>query len=306
MGLCDILPSFEDRNQALQDLLAELMADRIVDYLHGELYPVTPGDQAQALMLIDRACAPYFGVRTFGQHVNGFVRDGERLHMWVARRAANRRTYPGYLDHLAAGGLPWGLMTLADNLRKECREEANIPVALADRARPVSLVTYCRDSERGLKPDVIYCYDLELPPDFEPRGADGEVESFSLWPVERVMETVRESDEFKLNCNLVIIDFLGRHGYISPDSQDYLPVVQGLRAPCPEAGTVPARGRKQIPGRVVVNLVVIGGNRVIVQTSPSFRQGVPESRGQEWPVAGTQPIYHFEIYHYLRSVVINT
>jgi hypothetical protein len=51
--------------------------------------------------------------------------------------------------------------------------------------------------------------------------------------VEKVMETVRETDEFKLNCNLVIIDFLVRHGYIPPDSTDYLQIIQGLRSPLP-------------------------------------------------------------------------
>jgi len=226
------LPGFADRNQVLQEVLAALDRDGLVTYLHGELYPVTPGDRTRALMLIDRACAPYFGVRAFGQHMNGIVRDGDRLQMWVTRRAANRRVYPLHLDHLAAGGLPWGV-TLKDNLRKECREEANIPEELVDWARPVSAVTYCRNSERGLKPDVMYCYDLELPPDFEPSCTDGEVEAFYLWPVEQVMETVRETDEFKLNCNLVIIDFLIRHGYISQDSPDYLPIIQGLRSPLP-------------------------------------------------------------------------
>lgn len=226
------LPGFEDRNRAMGDVLAELDEDGIVAYRHGEMYPVTRGDRSRALLLIDRACAPYFGVRAFGQHMNGCVHDGEGLRMWVARRAADRRVYPLRLDQLAAGGLPWG-MTLVDNLRKECREEANIPKDLADRARPVGAVTYCRDSERGLKPDVIYCYDLELPPDFAPRCTDGEVAAFHLWPVEQVMETVRESDEFKLNCNLVIIDFLVRHGYIAQDSPDYLPIIQGLRAPLP-------------------------------------------------------------------------
>ena len=183
-------------------------------------------------MLLDRACAPHFGVRAFGQHLNGFVRDGERLKMWIGRRAADRRTYPLHLDNLVAGGLPWG-MTLADNLRKECREEADIPPDLADLARPVGAVTYCRDSKRGLKPDLMYCYDLELPSDFVPRCTDGEVESFHLWPVERVMETVAETNEFKLNCNLVIIDFLVRRGYIPPDSPDYLQIIQGLRSPLP-------------------------------------------------------------------------
>jgi isopentenyldiphosphate isomerase len=156
--------------------------------------------------------------------------DGVKL--WVARRSADRRVYPSHLDNLVAGGLPWGV-SLADNLRKECREEADMPDSLADRAVPVSAVTYCRDSDRGLKPDVMYCYDLELPEDFEPRCNDGEVESFSLWPVEQVMATVRETDEFKLNCNLVIIDFLIRHGWISQDSPDYLDLIRGLRSPLP-------------------------------------------------------------------------
>ena len=132
------------------------MASGAVSHLHGEKYAVTRGDRNRALMLVDRACAPSFGVRAFGQHMNGFVRDGERLKMWIGRRAADRRVYPLHLDNLVAGGLPWGV-TLAENLRKECREEADIPRDLADRARPVSAVSYCRDSKRGLKPDVMYC-----------------------------------------------------------------------------------------------------------------------------------------------------
>ena len=47
------------------------------------------------------------------------------------------------------------------------------------------------------------------------------------------MERVRETSEFKLNCNLVIIDFLVRQGYIPEDSPDYLQIVQGLRSPLP-------------------------------------------------------------------------
>jgi len=223
---------FEERNQVLQEVLEEMVQIGLVSHLHGEKYPVTCGNRDQARMLIDRACAPHFGVRAFGQHMNGFVRDGEALKMWIGRRSADRRVFPLHLDNLVAGGLPWSV-TLAHNLRKECREEAGIPEDLADCAKPVSAVTYCRDSERGLKPDVMYCYDLELPPDFEPRCTDGEVETFYLWPVEQVMETVSETEDFKLNCNLVIIDFLVRHGYIPQESPDYLRILQELRSPLP-------------------------------------------------------------------------
>ena len=79
----------------------------------------------------------------------------------------------------------------------------------------------------------MFCYDLEVPPDFQPMNTDGEVASFELWPIARVMETIRTTDQFKLNCNLVIIDFCIRHGLIGPDEPDYLALVQGLRSPLP-------------------------------------------------------------------------
>jgi 8-oxo-dGTP pyrophosphatase MutT (NUDIX family) len=225
-------PGFEARTAALAEVVQALVADGVITHLHGEQYPVTAGTRVQARCLIDRASAPYFGTRAFGQHINGFVRTPKGLEMWVGRRSSERRNYPLRLDNLVAGGLPFGV-GLAENLRKECREEADIPPALADRAVAVGAVIYCRDSSRGLKPDVMYCYDLEVPDDFEPRCTDGEVERFYRMPVAQVAETVRDTDEFKLNCNLVVIDFLLRHGLIAQDDPDYLDLLRGLRAPLP-------------------------------------------------------------------------
>jgi hypothetical protein len=79
----------------------------------------------------------------------------------------------------------------------------------------------------------MYCYDLELPEDFVPRCTDGEVDAFYRLPVAEVARLVRDTDEFKLNCNLVIIDFLVRHGVLSQDDPDYLPILHGLRSPLP-------------------------------------------------------------------------
>jgi isopentenyldiphosphate isomerase len=223
---------FAGRTDVLEEVVSALLAEGIIEHLQGESYPVTPGNRRQARLLIDRACAPYFGVRAFGQHLNGFVRGTDGVKLWIGRRAADRRVYPLHLDNLVAGGLPWGL-GLAENLRKECREEAGMDAELADQAVPVGAVTYCRAAKHGLKPDVMYCYDLELPEAFEPRCTDGEVDAFYLWPVEQVMETVRDTSEFKLNCNLVIIDFLVRRGYLDQDAPDYLEILQGLRRPLP-------------------------------------------------------------------------
>lgn len=223
---------FAGRTAVLTEVVQRLAEERFVSHLHGEPYPVTANRREQARCLIDRAAAPFFGMRAFGQHLNGFVRTPRGIEMWIGRRSADRRLYPGCLDHLVAGGLPHGL-TLSENLRKECAEEAGMSAELADRAVAVGAVTYCRDSERGLKPDVMYCYDLELPEEFEPRCTDGEVETFYRMPAEEVRELVRDTGEFKLNCNLVIIDFLIRHGLIPQNDPDYLAILRGLRADFP-------------------------------------------------------------------------
>jgi len=217
----------EERSRAWNGMLRELVQQGTLAYLMGEPYPVTPAGREQTLFVIDRAAAPLFGIRAFGQHINGFVRAADGLKLWVGKRSADRRNFPGKLDHLVAGGLPYG-SSLEANLVKECWEEAGVPAEMARRAVSTGAVTYMAESSRGLKPDTLYCYDLELPADFLPRCTDGEVEGFELWPVEQVMEVLQEGPSFKLNCNLVIIDFLIRHGYIAPEDEDYLYLVNGL------------------------------------------------------------------------------
>lgn len=227
---------FDASSEAFAELGADLVRRGLVSHLHGERYPVL-NVAGEARFLMDRAVAPYFGIRAFGQHLNGYVRRADGLHLWVARRSANRRVAPGKLDHIVAGGLPWGI-SLDDNLRKECWEEASLSADIADCARPVGIISYCRDSERGLKPDTIYCYDLELADGVTPRCNDDEVESFRLLPAVEVMRIVETTDDFKLNCNLVIIDFLIRHGLLTPAHPDYLAIAGGLRVAIGGGGTI--------------------------------------------------------------------
>ena len=229
---------FDAQSDAFAAISSALDRRDVVSHLHGERYPVLNA-AGEARFLMDRAVAPYFGIRAFGQHVNGYVRRADGLYLWIGRRSLSRRVAPGKLDHIVAGGLPWGI-SLAENLRKECWEEASLPADIADRARPVGVVSYCRDSERGLKPDTIYCYDLELPEDVVPRCNDDEVESFRLLSAREVMQIVDTTHDFKLNCNLVIIDFLIRHGLIGPEHPDYIALAHGLRAALPSAQAEPS------------------------------------------------------------------
>ena len=220
---------FTPLNKSMSDLTDQLLEAKLLPYRHGELYPVTTGDRNNVLFLMDRALVPFFGVAAFGQHLNGFIRRDGEIHMWISRRSQLKRYSPGKLDNFVAGGLPWGL-TLEENLAKECWEEAGIPAELSARAKLVSSISYRRENEKGVKPDTMYCYDLELPEDFIPHCTDGEVEDFQLWPLEKVAQIVSSSSDFKLNCNLVIIDFLIRHDYISTNHHAYNDLVVGLNA----------------------------------------------------------------------------
>lgn len=56
-----------------------------------------------------------------------------------------------------------------------------------------------------------------------------QVEEFMLWDLERVAGVISGSQEYKPNCCLVIIDFLVRHGYITPEEPGYLDLVRSLR-----------------------------------------------------------------------------
>ena len=76
---------------------------------------------------------------------------------------------------------------------------------------------------------MLFCYDLEVPRDFVPRNNDGELVAFTLEDAGTVLAKVRDSDDFKFNVNLVLIDFALRHGLVPVDDPEYLDLILGLR-----------------------------------------------------------------------------
>lgn len=60
-------------------------------------------------------------------------------------------------------------------------------------------------------------YDLELPLDFMPQNADGEVEGFELLTAEECVKWAL-TPQFKTTSAPVLLDFLIRKGYISPEN----------------------------------------------------------------------------------------
>jgi 8-oxo-dGTP pyrophosphatase MutT (NUDIX family) len=228
--MSDRLRDFDARSEAMVKVLRELAAEGRMGGWRDEPFRVAADFRSTPLLKMERAGAPLFGVTSYGVHVNGFVRGPSGLAMWVGRRSPTKPNYPNMLDNLCAGAVPFALGA-RETLIKEAHEEASIPESVAGRARPVGAIRYCCEGDGGLRPDVLFTYDLELSADFKPEPGDGEIAEYMLWPLEDVAKRVRDSFDFKFNCNLVIIDFLIRHGMIAADEPDYLALIEGLHRP---------------------------------------------------------------------------
>ncbi|WP_020590943.1 NUDIX hydrolase [Kiloniella laminariae] len=222
------LQSFDDRTEKVESVIRQLVAEDSISRWRDEYYPVTNDWSQTPVMKLDRGAAGYFGIRGYGVHVNGLVRTASGLKIWVGKRSLDKPNAPGKLDHIVAGGQPFGL-GVYENLVKEAAEEADIPETLVQKAKPAGIVSYRCAREDGLRNDILFVYDLYLPEGFMPRNTDGEVEEFYLWPLEQVIERIKSSDDFKFNVSLVIIHFLIREGYITPDDPDYCSLASGMQ-----------------------------------------------------------------------------
>ena len=190
---------------------AERLADAGQIVLRDELFDVRSTEAGPVLATLDRGALPNFGIAATGVHLNGLVRKDGETHLWVARRAADKLLDPGKLDHLAAGGVPAGL-TPTECLAKEAAEECGLTADQIATATEVATIRYAMQRPEGLRRDVLRCYDILLPDTWQPTAHDGEVASFELWPLGRAYETVRDTDDFKFNVNLVLIDLFRRQG----------------------------------------------------------------------------------------------
>lgn len=224
------LASAAARTAALGEVAERLADAGDVPGLRGEMYPVARAWGLPPLATLDRGVVPCFGTIAWGVHVNGIVAGADEPVLWIGERATDRNVAPGKFDNMIAGGQPAGL-SLADNVVKEAEEEAGVPEALARTARPAGMVSYVMAVPEGLRRDVLFVWDLVVPPDFTPLNSDGEVARFVRMPAREALAVAASSDRFKFNVNLVIIDFALRHGLLDPETPDYATLVRDLRRP---------------------------------------------------------------------------
>jgi 8-oxo-dGTP pyrophosphatase MutT (NUDIX family) len=217
-------------SRAVDAVVDALVAERHVPKWRNESFDVAPRWGATPVFRLDRGAVPFFGTRAYGVHLNGYLRRGETLYLWVGRRSPGKQIAPNKLDNLVAGGIgnEYGV---GETLLKEGEEEASIPRSLMSRAISAGAVSYRMETRLGIRDDVLFVYDIEIPADFVPENRDGELVDFELMPVPAVLDRIRTTSDFKFNVNLVILDFALRHGLLSPDDPEYLDVATGLHRP---------------------------------------------------------------------------
>ena len=192
---------------------ARALAEAGLCRFRDEAFDVRASPDGPVLDVVDRGALPLLGIEAVGVHLNGLVRRADGVWIWVARRAADKLLDPGKLDHLVAGGVAAG-STAWETLVKEAGEEASVPAGLIASARQVGVVEYAMERDEGLRRDRLVIFDLDLPDDFVPVPGDGEVAGFELMPLSKVYRLVRETDAFKFNVNLVLIDLFLREGMV--------------------------------------------------------------------------------------------
>ncbi|CAH8496503.1 unnamed protein product [Heterobilharzia americana] len=243
------LTNVNDRSSAVAEVMQDLRTTSPIKALKGwrnEDYGVYIRNREKALLKVERSASSLLGIIRYGVHVNGFFSsrrnysqksdrptngnlqnsndtnslngiDPDNVFMWLGLRSMDKPTWPGTLDNMAAGGLTYGL-DVVECARKECQEEASIPEHMLSKLTLVNQLSYIFEDERGVCPQIEYCFDLELPSDFTPVSSDGEVDSFQLVSISEIKQLIFD-ERFKSNSAMVVLDFLYRHKFIDQDSE---------------------------------------------------------------------------------------
>ena len=216
---------------ALSNLVAIAIERDVFSIIHGkhsELYPIVG---AAVPISVERFARSLFGITARGAHLTVYTHTNQGIKIWVPRRASTLFTYPDCLDTTVAGGVTSGEDPFNCVIR-EAAEEASLPESLVrDGACSCGVLSYLGlknaigGEESGLvSPDLIYVYDLHVAEDIMLKPQDDEVKEFYLWGVEKVKQELAKG-EFKTNSALVMIDFLMRHGFITPaNEKDYVEI----------------------------------------------------------------------------------
>jgi 8-oxo-dGTP pyrophosphatase MutT (NUDIX family) len=210
-----------------------------LDGKHSESFAI-PSARYDHPVNIERFATGLFGITTRGAHIVAYSIDGSGMSVWIPRRSAHLYTYPNELDTTVAGGVKAGVPPF-QTIIEEAFEEASLPETLIrEKAVCRGVISHMNvtgkdfPGEQGLvTPDYVYVYDIELPWDVVPKPHDDEVSSFALMGVDELKEALLR-EEFKPDSAAVLVDFLVRHGVITPENEpDFVDISMRLHRRLP-------------------------------------------------------------------------
>ncbi|KAH7319640.1 NUDIX hydrolase domain-like protein [Stachybotrys elegans] len=230
------LPSSPSPAEALQAAVDAAIAADVFPVLaarHSEPYRLLG---ARTFVQLERFAVSLFGIAARGAHLTGYVRgeNGAAPRIWVARRSATLFTYPGMLDSTVAGGVK-ASHTPMDCIVAESMEEACLS-RVRERVRPAGVITaLSRGADDLVHGDVVHVFDLEMDEGELPRPGDDEVAEFILMDCQEVRRRML-AGEFKPNVCSVLVDFMVRHGIVTPETEgegQYVDICSRLRRKLP-------------------------------------------------------------------------
>ncbi|EPY50909.1 thiamine diphosphokinase Tnr3 [Schizosaccharomyces cryophilus OY26] len=226
---------FEKRSSILEKILKVWKQSNlfgVADQWRNELYSVF-GPNGEVAFAVERGGYWLFGFVSYGVHCNIYVPPTPTTPMclWVPTRSSTKQTWPGYLDNSVAGGISHG-DSIVGTMVKECLEEANLSVSHSS-LRSRGIVSYIKFSQKKwYQPELQYVFDVPIDENTKLRPNDGEVAEFHLWTLDQVIQELAAGN-FKPNCALVILDFLMRHGILSPEHPQYYETFQRIHRNLP-------------------------------------------------------------------------
>jgi 8-oxo-dGTP pyrophosphatase MutT (NUDIX family) len=200
------------RTDAMAEVADALAAAGELTAWRDERYAVRAAFDAPPWFFLERACARWFGVRTWAVHVNGAADVDGAPTLWFARRSTQKSIDPGRFDTLVGGGI--AELEAADAaMRREAWEEAGIAQASALAARRAGHVDVRHVAADGIQRETIFVYDLDLPAAFVPDNQDGEAiahRRLTLDAASSLIAAVQGSDVTTLDAAIVTLDYLTR------------------------------------------------------------------------------------------------
>lgn len=221
----DALADFDTRAKAIDDTFVALSDQGHIpampDYsmLGGiDWFPIYSGQDIDRLALVRRFYAPYLGIHFKTVMVHGYHDN----RYWAAKRGKIVEGAPGMMDIMVAGAVRHD-QTLEEAVLDEGYAEAGISRDwLPDIRHKQDLELYYLNDGGFFINETFHIYEFDTKGEFTPRtNLPLEVEGFQEYSMHDLLIAVQHGGIFKGQINMVLTDFLIRHGYLTKDHPDF-------------------------------------------------------------------------------------